>query len=309
MTEPSSSARALPVLGLVGGIWGSSFLFIEVITDETGPAEVVTGRLFFGMLAIAGYLLCVRRPLRFAPGLLPHVCVLALTSNVIPFALISWAEEHIQSGTASVLNSTMPVFTAVFAAALLEEERFTSPRLIGLALAVGGVAVLAGEDALDITDSSVQGQLAVVGAAACYSMGAIYSRNLLARNEPLDLSVLQVSIGFLFSIPIVFAVTGGSPGFSLSAEAWASLVALGILGTGLAYVFYLWLVENVGAVRASLVTYIIPVVAVFLGWLVLDETVGWNTIIGGLLIIGGVASVLRGQAPARRKVEVAAAEA
>ena len=300
MTEPSSTARALPVFAMVGGIWGSSFLFIEVITDETGPMEVVTGRLFFGVLAISAYMLWTRRRVRVTPRLLLHVSVLAMASNVIPFTLISWAEEHIQSGTASVLNSTMPVFTAVFAAALLDEERFTRPRLVGLALALGGVAVLTGEDALDITDSSVQGQLAVVAAAACYSMGAIYSRNLLASNEPLDLSVLQVGIGFLFSIPITLAVTGGSPGFSLSLQAWASLIALGVLGTGLAYVFYLWLIEHVGSVRASLVTYVIPVVAVFLGWAVLDETVGLNTVIGGLLIIAGVASVLRGQVPARR---------
>jgi drug/metabolite transporter (DMT)-like permease len=116
-------------------------------------------------------------------------------------------------------------------------------------------------------------------------------------------------LAFLFSVPITFAITGGDPDFTLSPEAWAAMLALGILGTGLAYVLYLWLVDNVGAVRASLVTYIIPVVAVFLGWLVLDESVGWNTIAGGLLIIAGVASVLRGQAPARQQAAGAAVPA
>jgi drug/metabolite transporter (DMT)-like permease len=283
----------------VGGIWGSSFLFIEVLTDETGATEVVTGRLLFGMLSIGAYMLATRHTVPVTPRLLLEVSFLAVTSNIIPFALISWAQEHIQSGTAAVLNSTMPVFTSVFAAALLREEHFTATRGIGLVLAVCGVVVLTGPDALDVTDSAVLGELAVVAGAMCYGIGAVFSRHLLARNDPLALSVLQVSIAFFLSIPLTLAVTGGSPTFNFSPEAWASLLALGILGTGLAYVLYLWLVDHVGAVRASLVTYIIPIVAVFLGWLVLDETIGLNTIAGGFLIVGGVASVMRGQVPAR----------
>lgn len=299
MTDQSPAARAFPYLLLVGSIWGSSFLFIEVIVDETGPTEIVTGRLFFGMLAIGAYMLITRKGVPVTPRLLLQVSVLAVVSNIIPFALIGWAQEHIQSGTAAILNSTMPVFTSLFAAALLDEERFTPSRFVGLLLAVSGVAVLTGGDITDVTDSSVLGELAVVAAGVCYSIGAVYSRNLLANHEPLGLSVLQVSIAFFLSIPLMLVVTGG-PSYSLSLEAWASLIALGVLGTGLAYVLYLWLIEHVGSVRASLVTYVIPIVAVFLGWLVLDETVGLNTIAGGLLIVAGVASVLRGQIPARR---------
>lgn len=300
MSNQSPAARAFPYLLLVGSIWGSSFLFIEVIVDETGPTEVVTGRLFFGMLAIGAYMLITRKGVPVTPQLLLQVSVLAIVSNIIPFALISWAQEHIQSGTAAILNSTMPVFTSLFAAALLDEERFTASRLLGLVLAVSGVAVLTGDDITHVTDSSVLGELAVVASGVCYAIGAVYSRNLLAKHEPLGLSVLQVSIACLLSIPLMFAVTGGSPSFGLSPEAWASLLALGVLGTGLAYVLYLWLIEHVGSVRASLVTYVIPIVAVFLGWLVLDETVGLNTIAGGLLIVAGVASVMRGQIPTRR---------
>jgi drug/metabolite transporter (DMT)-like permease len=284
----------------VGSIWGSSFLFIEVIVDETGPTEVVTGRLFFGMLAIGAYMLIARKGVPVTPRLLLQVSVLAIVSNIVPFALISWAQEHIQSGTAAILNSTMPVFTSLFAAALLDEERFTVPRLLGLILAVSGVAVLTGGDITDVTDSSVLGEHAVVFAGVCYAIGAVYYRTMLARHEPLRPSVLQVSIACVLSIPLMFAVTGGEPNYGLSLEAWVSLIALGVLGTGLAYVLYLWLIEHVGSVRASLVTYVIPIVAVFLGWLILDETVGLNTIAGGLLIVAGVASVMRGQIPARR---------
>ncbi len=103
-------------------------------------------------------------------------------------------------------------------------------------------------------------------------------------------------------------VSGGSPDYSLSTEAWLSLLALGIGGTGAGYIAYLWLINVMGSVRASLVTYIIPIVGLFLGWLVLDESIGLNTVLGSLLIIAGVAVVMGGRAPARSpETRVAAA--
>jgi drug/metabolite transporter (DMT)-like permease len=149
------------------------------------------------------------------------------------------------------------------------------------------------------------GQLAVVGAAACYGVGAVYARNLLRQQDPLALSGGQLLVGALFLLPALVAVRG-APDYSLSAEAWLSLLALGVLGTGIAIVVYLWLVDNVGSVRSSLVTYVIPIVGLFLGWAVLDESVGVGTVLGAALIIGGVAAVLRGQAPSSPRIPTAA---
>ncbi len=106
-------------------------------------------------------------------------------------------------------------------------------------------------------------------------------------------------------LPIMLVVRG-TPDYSLSVEAWLSLLALGVLGTGIAIIIYLWLVDNVGSVRSSLVTYIIPVVGLFLGWAVLDESIGINTVLGCALIIAGVAAVMRGQAPSSQRLPVAA---
>lgn len=292
------TARALPVLLVLACTWGASFLFIKVVVEDTGPLEVVLGRMSFGLLAVALFMAFTGKRPQVTRRLVVQMSGMALLANVIPFGLIAWGEEHIPSGTASILNSTVPIFTAAIAAGVLTEERFTTARAGGLVLGFLGVAVLTGEDVLDITSADVLGQLACVGAAACYGFGAVYARILLRGQDPVNLSFLQLALGIVLTIPILLVVNGGGPDVAVDAEAWPSIIALGMLGTGFGYIGWLWLIENIGSVRASLVTYIVPIIAVVLGWLVLDESIGVNTVLGGLLIVGGVASVMRGQAPA-----------
>ncbi len=292
--------KALPILLVLGCTWGASFLFIKVVVDDTGPLELVLGRMSFGLLAVSGFMVATKRRPQVTPKLLAQMSGMAILANVIPFGLIAWGEEHIPSGTASILNATVPIFTAAIAAGVLAEERFTAPRAAGLVLAFLGVAVLTGDDVLDITSSNVLGQLACVGAAACYGVGAVYARILLRGQDPVNLSFLQLGLGIVFTVPLLLVVMGGSPDVNVQPEAWASVVALGMLGTGFGYIGWLWLIENMGSVRASLVTYIVPIVAVVLGWLVLDESIGANTVAGGLLVVAGVASAMRGAVPARQ---------
>lgn len=140
---------------------------------------------------------------------------MALFSNVVPFALIALGEEHISSGNASILNATVPIFTAVIAAAVLSEEYLTAGRIGGLILGLIGVGVLTGEDVLDVTNANVLGQFAIVGAAACYGAGAVYARNLLRGSDPVTLALLQTSLGAMITVPILLAVTGGSPDLNI----------------------------------------------------------------------------------------------
>ncbi len=297
--------KALLALLALGAIWGASFLFIKVIVDETSALEVAEGRMFFGALAV-GVVIAIRKmPLRRPPALWFKVAIWALVGIVIPFILIAWAEEHIASGTASVLNSSMPLFTMLFAAIFLIEEQLTPARAAGLGIGFVGIIVLTGGDVYDLRDSTVLGQLAVVGAAACYGAGAVYARSLLKEEDPISLTGGQLVLGTMLVLPIMLVVRG-TPDYSLSVEAWLSLLALGVFGTGIAIIIYLWLVDNVGSVRSSLVTYIIPIVGLFLGWAVLDESIGINTVLGGVLIIIGVAAVMRGQAPSSQRLPVAA---
>ena len=263
MNRRSADARAPAVLLALGCVWGASFLFIKVLVDDTGPLEVATGRLCIGAVAILSFIRLRGLPVPWTPSLVAKVSVLALVANIAPFALIAWGEEHIESGTASVLNSTMPIFTAIFATSLLPEERFTTARAGGLVVGFLGVLVLTGDEAFDVTSSSVLGQLAVIAASACYGIGSVFSRTLLRSTDPLGLSALQVAAGAVLSVPILLAVEG-RPDYSLSIEAWLCLLALGAGATGVAYVAYLWLIDVTGSVRASLVTYIIPVVGLFL---------------------------------------------
>ena len=287
------TARSLGVLLLLGSVWGASFLFIKVVVEETSPMALVQGRIVFGALAVIAVMAFgPNRSVRASPRLWAKVAGLAVLSSIVPFLLISWAEIHIESGTASVLNSTMPLFTALFACVILVDERMTWLRLSGLLLGFLGVVVLAGDDVTDVTDSSVLGQMAVVGAAACYGAGAVYARTLLRSEDPLSLTRLQLVAGALILAPALFAVDG-VPNYNLSLEAWLSLIALGVLGTGLGYVAFFWLLETAGSVRASLVTYIVPITGLTLGWAVLDESIGINSIAGCALIILGVTTVIR----------------
>jgi drug/metabolite transporter (DMT)-like permease len=289
----------MPVLLALAGTWGGSFLFIKYILEGTGPIEVALGRTALGAIAVAAYMLIARRRLKASPGLVARVSVMAVANNVLPFILIPWGEEHISSGTASILNAMVPIFTAVFAAALLDEEHFTNARIFGLLLGFAGAAVLTGNGITHVTSSSVLGELAVVAAAASYGVGTVYTRQTLHGQDPVSVSLIQLSLAGIILLPVAFIASGGVPDYSLSAKGYGSLLALGLAGTGIAYIMFFWLIENIGSVRATLVTYIVPFIAVILGWIVLDEHVGLNTIAGGLLIVAGVASVMGGRAPVR----------
>jgi drug/metabolite transporter (DMT)-like permease len=297
MYDRARQSNAILLLVALGCTWGASFLFIEVLLDEISPIEVVAGRLALGAVAVIGYMLVRRLRLQWTPSLLVRMVPIAILGNILPFALISWGQESVDSGLASVLNATVPISTAAIGAIFLAEERFTTGRLIGLLLGFAGIVVLTGDDILNITDSAVQGQLAVIAAGVCYAGSSTYSRTLLRSFDPASLSAIQLTIATLICIPLVFLIEGSPTYGTMNIEAWGAILALGLGGTGLAYIVYLWLIEHMGTVRASLVTYIVPIVALFLGWLVLDETIGLNVILGAALIIVGVASVMRGQAP------------
>jgi drug/metabolite transporter (DMT)-like permease len=290
------TGRAIPVLVALGSTWGSSFLFIKVVLDHTGPAEVAFGRAFLGFLAITSFFLVTRRDFAPSRSLVLRVAAMALMGNVVPFLLIASAETRIASGTASVLNATVPIFTTMIAVALLEEETLTPTRVFGLVLALFGVVVLTGADIADL-GSDVLGDLGVVLAAAMYGCGAVYARRALHGEDPSTVTLLTMAWAAAFLFPVLMVARAGQPDFSLSLKAWGAILCLGLVGTGAAYIAYYWLIATLGSVRAVLVTYIVPVVGVFLGWVVLGESVGLNTIAGGLLIVAGVASVMRAQAP------------
>lgn len=281
------TTRAIILLAALGCVWGASFLFIKIIVEETAPVTLVAGRLALATLPLL-LILALRRPAIVAPRtIIPKAVVTAIFATALPFFLISTAEQHIDSGIAAVLNSTMPLWTALLSVAFLPHERLSNTALLGLAIGFGGVLVLTGSDLRHVTDSSFLGQVAVVVASFSYGSALVFARAKLAREDPVLVTGLQVGIGAIIMWPVAFAVNGGAPNLDVGLKAWLAWLTLGFLGTGVAYIAYYWLIAEIG-VLVSTVTYIQPVVGLCLGALVLHEAFGLNVVAGAALIILGV---------------------
>jgi drug/metabolite transporter (DMT)-like permease len=278
--RPSDAARLL----LLGAIWGSSFLLIKLGLEGFSPIQVVEGRIVVAALVLLALLFA--RGVRLPSGVWPSLALMAVVANIIPFLLITWGEEHISSSLAAILNSTTPLFTALLANVFLHTEKLTALRAVGILVGFAGVGVIVGGG----EQGSLGGQLAVVLASAAYGIGFVYARrHLVGRaGTPLRLSAGQLSVAAIIFLPIAAVDTGvAAPDFG--AKATISVLALGAVGTGLAYLLYYRLIEDVGATTASFVTYLIPIFGAVLGWAILDERIGWNVVAGAALVLGGIA--------------------
>ncbi|MDH5200675.1 MAG: EamA family transporter [Candidatus Bathyarchaeota archaeon] len=280
--------RLPPLLMLVilSCIWGNSFLFTKVTVEEVPPLTLVEGRL---LLAGAVLLLLMRGlglSLSLTPRLWAAITFMGLVNNVIPFALITWGQQHIDSSLAAILNGTMPLFTVAIAPLWIKEP-LTGERAAGVLIGFAGVFVLLGPDLGAIAESSTLGQLAVIGASLCYATGAVFARRYLQERQPVVFATSQMVVASALLLPVALAVD--TP-FDLRVSAKAALAwtALGVLSSGLAYIIFFWLIQRIAAMQLSLVAYLIPLVAVFMGWLVLDERLGANSFSGLALIVLGV---------------------
>jgi drug/metabolite transporter (DMT)-like permease len=286
--------KALVVLVVLGALFGSAFLYMKVLVDEIAPVEIVAGRLSLGALVLFVIIVVRGRTLSLDPASVGKISLLALLDSVIPFTLIAWAETRIDSGIASVIVSTMPVFTIVIATIALPDERLAPVRLLGIPLGFLGVVTLSGGEVLDVTSGDAVGQLAVVAAAACYGAASVYAKILLKTQDALSLTATKLAAGAVIAAAAT-GITQGVPAYAeLSGEGILALLALGVLSTALAFTLYFWVVRAAGSVYASLVTYIVPVFGLLLGWAVLGEQIGTGTAFGAVLITAGVGAVMYG---------------
>jgi drug/metabolite transporter (DMT)-like permease len=269
-------------------IWGWSFLFIKVILEGAPPTFLAWGRIALGLLVLFAFL---RRAGQGPPErrYWGHLLVLGLTMSVLPFMLIGWGEQRIASALTAVLNACTPLFAAAFAAWLLG-ERLRRPQLAGLAVGFIGVGVVAGVGSGDLAGSSLVGALAVVLATAGYGFGFAYAHRFTE-----GLSALQLSLGQLLAGTILLAPVAASDvardRVDLQPLGLLCLLLLGGLGTGYAYLLNYRTLQESGATVASLVTYLVPIVGVAAGVLVLGEPFSVRLILGGLVVVLGVALV------------------
>jgi drug/metabolite transporter (DMT)-like permease len=276
---------------LLGLIWGSSFLWIKVVLQEAGPFMLVAFRVLFGLLGLLIVMRLQRQALPRDRATILKFVFMGVFNTAVPFLLISWGETRIESSLASILNGTVPLFTIVIAHFWLHDEKITLPRLASLIVGFAGVVVLVSRNlGAQGQSSDVLGELAVLLAAVSYATALTFSRRYLRGTKP----VVQSTMILIVATSVMWVTTPlVEQPFTLPVQplTWLALAWLGGLGLCIAYLLFFYLNNVWGPTRASLVTYVFPVVGVILGVLFLNEEVSLNLIVGSLLIVASVAVV------------------
>jgi drug/metabolite transporter (DMT)-like permease len=277
--------RNLAMLIGLALIWGSSFLFIKVAVRELTPATLIVGRLGLAAITLAALVPFVVGTGETARQLRANwvwLVVVALVNTAIPFWLLSWGETRIDSGLASIIQASVPIFNALIAFVAFREVRVTGIRLVGVAVGFVGVALLVGAQ----PQGKVLGALAVVGMAFCYGLGGLLTGRYLKPAQPVVVSFASTAVATLVWLPVGIAqAPAHMPGW----KTIGSVLALGIPGTALAYLLFFGLITGAGAAYASLVTYLIPPIALAYGAIFLGERFGASAFGGLALIFAGVA--------------------
>jgi drug/metabolite transporter (DMT)-like permease len=272
---------------LLALLWGSSFTFIKVSLAGLTPGQLVLSRLILGAAVLLAFAGLRKVGLPRTGAIWAHVAAAALLGNVIPFLLLSYGEQTTGAGIAGVLVGSTPLLTLALATAALPTERATPRKAIGLLVGFLGVVLVIGpwRDSL----GSVGGRLACLGAALSYAAGFVYVRRYLSPRglAPLALAAAQLTAAVVLQALVTPFLTWHTPHFT--GRVTASIVILGLLSTGLAYVLYFRLIGDVGATTASAVNYVVPVGAVLISVALLGEPVTWNLVVGGLVVLAGVA--------------------
>jgi len=276
------------VLLVLAAIWGSSFMFIKLAIEDLTPTATMFGRCLIATLFLGGILIA-KRGVRGAAGCVRQFgtagFVLGIISTALPFWLIAWGETRIDSGIAAIGNASMPIFVALLAIKFAPHERVTGVRALGIVIGILGVGVLVGVQPEGGWAGAI-GTFAVVLASISYAAGSLYSQRKLGDASGLLVGTASAFWGAIVLLPFfVFQAPAEAPGW----KALLSVAALGILGTGVGILLYLYMIGHYGSSRASLVVYLLPVTALLYGALLLDEQVQPTAIIGLALILTGVA--------------------
>jgi drug/metabolite transporter (DMT)-like permease len=272
---------------LTAAIWGSSFVYIKVLGRHWSAVWVAFGRMTVGAITLA--LLVALRRERYPTDrrLWLHCGVAAVLFNAAPWTLFAFGEQHTSSIVAGLWNATTPLWVVVILLAAFPEERPTRDRVVGIGVGFLGALVLLGP--WRSLGGVLVGQLACAAAAACYGLGFPYTRRYLAgrRESGVVLSACQLACAVVVLAP--FLALTRSPATEIGVEGWGSLLALGALGSGVAYALNYAVVRARGSAVASTVTYLIPVFSTVLGVVVLGEALHWNEPVGAAVLLLGIA--------------------
>jgi drug/metabolite transporter (DMT)-like permease len=284
--QSTFTPRDVALLAALASMWGLSFLFIKVAVDVVAPLWIVAARCAIGAAVLLVMLRVRGTALPRGATVWRDLTVLAALGNAIPWGLMAWATQFLPSGLVSVVNALAPTSTLVIAIAV-GLERASLRRFAGLVLALVGTGVAVSSN-LGVP-GTVVAALAVVAATVAYGFGTVHAKRHVSGNHPpLAIATGQVLMAAVLSVPVA-AVTSPFPDVgAITPGITVSLVSLGVLGTGLAFLTFYTLIENVGATSAIMVTYLIPVVALLAGAVVLGEPLTLVIVAGTALTIGGI---------------------
>jgi drug/metabolite transporter (DMT)-like permease len=290
-------------VGLLALIWGSGFLWIKLGIRGLSPVEVTLARLVLGSAVLFIVAAVQRGSLPRSPVVWVHITVAALFANAAPYLLFAVGEQHVASATAGMLNATTPLWTVAIALGTRHQRAITARQAAGLVIGFGG-AVLIFSPWQAVSGLASIGAIECLAAAASYAVSYVYMDRFLARRGigPVVLSACQLGAASVW-LAIALGVTG-APSPQLDATVVASILILGLAGTGAAYVLNYQIIASVGATVASTVTYLLPAVAIILGFLVLGEHITLLDLAGIALTLAGVALTRKRGRPVRRDRQI-----
>ncbi len=273
-------------------LWGGSFFFVGVAVKELPPLTIITLRVSIAALALLFFMRVTGKTLPVRCETVTAFIGMGFLNNVVPFFLIVWAQGQIASGLASIFNATMPLFTVVVAHFLTADEKLTPLRITGTLLGIAGVVAMIGPDLLARADNNFIAQIAILVAAFSYALASIYGRRFKALGvSPIATAAGQVCASTFMLVPLMLFIEQPwnlpMPGMAT----WAAVISLAILATAVAYVLYFRILSSAGATNLSLVTFLIPVSAIILGILFLNESLQLKHFIGMALIGAGLAAI------------------
>ncbi|WP_374635427.1 DMT family transporter [Paracoccus sp. (in: a-proteobacteria)] len=292
MISPRMTSGDWAQLLFLSLIWGGSFFLTGIAVRGLEPLTLVAVRISVAAVVLWAVVLARGSRIPRAPRIWGAFLVMGALNNAVPFFLIAWGQQSIPSGLASILNATTPLFTVLIGAAFLADERASARKFAGVLMGLAGVAVMMGLDTFAGQGHALLPQLAVLGAALSYAFAGAYGRRFRRMGlDPILAAAGMVSGAWVIITPSALLLEGVPQG--VAAPYWLAAITIGIFGTGLAYIIYFNILARAGATSISLVTFLVPVTAILLGWLFLDEVLGPAHAIGmamialGLMLIDG----------------------
>jgi drug/metabolite transporter (DMT)-like permease len=298
--KASMGLREWIMLLVLSVLWGGSFFFVEIVLTELRPFTTVTLRVGLAALALWIFVGLTGRAIPGGRSVWLAFLGMGILNNAIPFSLITWGQTEIASGLASILNATTPLFTVIIAGLLLSDERANPSKLFGVLFGFAGCILIIGPTALHELGVGALAQLAVLAAALSYAFAGVYGRRFQSMGiDPVVTAAGQTTASTLILVPITFLFEDPLAQAWPSVETWAAIAALAVLSTAIAYVLYFRILASAGATNLLLVTFLIPVSAIFLGSVFLGEKLSFLHF-AGLALIGIGLGVIDGRVFRRR---------